>query len=167
MTLTKKFAEGTISETKYNKETKACYNRLKELNKIKDDFAYICRKNTPEIFYSTDMSSFKKEEQGYTNAYFDKISGFVSGAKVYFRAGSLSSIIHENRHTRQNYKLMSKFEREVEAFTYQRMFNAQDVEDRIKGAFSIYQAWKVEGRQPKKYDIEEMVNDVYVLSKDK
>ena len=88
-------------------------------------------------------------------------SGDVISAKIYFKRKS--SIIHENRHTRQNYHKMSKFQRAVEAFQFQRIFSAEDVQETIDIEKKLH--YPDPDFQPKKYDIEEMVKDLYQIGK--
>jgi hypothetical protein len=80
---------------------------------------------------------------------------------VNIRPGKISSVIHENRHTRQSF-YMTTCQREIEAFTIQSIFSPSDLNDRINNA-------RNDKYPPGSYDpsllpvwgIKEMVEDVY------
>ena len=152
-----KAIEKQWSAEKLSRKLSDPQDRISELNKLKDDFDYICSSSTPLITYSSDITGFKPTDNGkITMSYADGVA--VSG-KIWIRPGKTSTVIHENRHTRQAQSL-STFDSEVEAYKYQRIFSASDVQYYIDKA-KMAQYPIVVGTEIGKYDIEEMVKWVY------
>ena len=83
----------------------------------------------------------------------------ILSASVILRPGLLSTVIHENRHTRQPNN-MSTYDREYEAHSYQRKFSSYDVQQKIDGMInSIYTS---QGKQPPlDYDLSHYIKDAY------
>ncbi len=131
---------------------------LKGLNKILDDFKYIIDPSTPEVIYSTDDSGLKSNEAGKTITSEDS-NGEITSAKVFFRSGYFSTVIHENRHTRQPFS-MPAYNAELEAHIYQRIFNYSDVQKKIDN--HLQNEYLNKGKPiPMNFRLEDYIKEVY------
>ncbi|HBG69964.1 MAG: hypothetical protein A2W93_05585 [Bacteroidetes bacterium GWF2_43_63] len=144
------------------RKTAQLEEQLSEWNKIKDDFDYICSKSTPMNTYSSDMTGFRSEVVGHTETKYNEETNEITSNKVYIRAGRVSTVIHENRHTRQS-PLLPLCDREIEAFTYQSIFSPSDVKKSIDNARSVKYppGGAIDPALMPKWGIIEMVKDVY------
>lgn len=155
-----------------NSKTRSGYKRFQEIidnwNKLKKDFDYICRKDTPLNTYTSNPDDMKEyasqaaEDNGFTIITYDSETNKIMSSLIYVKPGRTSSYIHENRHSRQPID-MSTYDKEVEAFRYQQIYNYQDVQELIDDARRIH--YPNERDAPVNYGIEQMVIDRYKIDK--
>jgi len=149
------------STKKIERQIKGLESLLYGLQKIKDDIDYICSPNTPMVTYSSDISILEDDKAGKTIQTYNKETLEILYANVFIRPGNLSAYIHENRHARQN-PLMSLCESEIEAFTYQSVFDTEYVKNQIEIEKSnYYNAHKMDPNLFPEWNIKQMVEHRY------
>lgn len=120
---------------KYNRKQK----QIEKWMKLKADFDYICSPDSPMNTYTSNPANLGEnadiaaKDNGFTVTNYNKETNEILSNLIYVKSGRESSYVHENRHSRQS-PTMSTYEREVEAFQFQQIYNSRDVQELIDNA---------------------------------
>jgi len=164
-------ASGNLSrrdERKVERGKRAAQNELDKWNKLKNDFDNIISNPDVMFRYSSNTSSLRNDENGKIGGgiYRDQYGRIVSGTvNIIIRPGHDEAVIHENRHGNQiledRYDAMSVLSRELEAYTYQEVYNYKSVKRLIDNAIEHKYDNMPSNLRPTSITLEEMIRFRY------
>ena len=132
---TEELSRLTPESRKYNRKQK----QIEKWMKLKADFDYICSPDSPMNTYTSNPANLGEnadiaaKDNGFTVTNYNEETNEILSNLIYVKSGRESSYVHENRHSRQS-PTMSTYEREVEAFQFQQIYNSRDVQELIDNA---------------------------------
>ncbi len=142
---------------KLNKDLEYSKNQLNDLNKLKSDFDEIIT-NDATFRYTSNTSELSALEDGavlQSSNIFRNSDGSLSNSSIIniaIRPGELSVYIHENRHCNQiisgDVKKFPLLTLELEAFSYQSIFNPQHIVNWRQRVHNSYYGEDMGGKMP-------------------
>jgi len=164
-------ANGSLSkgeQRKMEKGRKTAQYELEKWNKLKADFDNIISNPDVMFRYSSNTNELKNDENGITEGQInrDQYGRIVGGiVNIVIRPGHDEAVIHENRHGNQvledRYGAMSVFDRELEAYTYQEVYNYRSVKVLIDNAIQHKYDNMPTNLRPTSISLEEMIRYRY------
>jgi hypothetical protein len=156
-----------FTKRKTNDDIQSKERLLDDWNKLKNDFESIITSHV-KFHYGSDPEGLLPFEAG--KLWGEKVDIYLKDDEWYgniyitVREGYDDFVIHENRHGNQHLEKSwnrSTFKLEKEAFQYQRIYNADAVEQIIQKALEYFHP--VISTQPQFYDLDDAIMDMYGL----